>query len=491
MKKLKLMVTPRIAMVSALMSAAIAIHGLLLPIPALATKLPAEVRQQAALVWDRGSIRIDGSIALPDGSVVLPLVPTTSAKKGGAGDPVLKVPEKVEPPNLVFYSNGWGHIRCTKKGEVLTIILPPNLPETVTKKLHSVQFPADLIVPEGIVLPKSLKHLVGDLSITLMDDATIARPEFGQPRSAGGMTKAYTGTGTYAVSSVKRGSITLLDGKSFSKIAEFPTEGTPCGMDFIGGKLYITDQAKNRVLLLDPVSRKFLGQIDLAPQSTPRGIAGLPDGKWIYVSESGPSNIAVIETNTGKLLLKTKVPTGPGKVAVTPDGIYLLVLNVTSGELSVLSTYNQKLVGSIKTGSVPSGIAVNGADKIAYVSNRNSDSVSVVDIQKRIILHTIKTNAGPTGLTLSKDGGKLFVACGRDNSILVFETKTFTKLKEQKLPLDIDFPGAICLTPDGRQLLVTSQQTDTIGLYDAETLELKQQLRIGHPTHDILWLPAG
>lgn len=461
------------------------------PLPVSATRLPAEVRQQAMTVWDRGTVRIDGSIALPDGSMVLPLVPAGLLKKPTKGEPILKIPEKVEPPLLVFYDNGWGHIRCSKKGDVLTILLPPNLPEAVTRKLQSVKFPTDLIVPEGIVLPKSLKHLVGDLNISLMDDAAIARPDFGQPRTEHGLNKAYTGAGTYALISVRRGSITLLDGKTFSKLAEFPTEGTPCGMDFIGGKLYITDQAKNRVLLLDPVSRKFLGQIDLAPASTPKGIAGLPDGKWIYVSESGPSNVAVIETSTGKLLLKTKVPTGPGRVAVTPDGIYLLVLNVTSGELSVVSTYNQKLVGSIKTGSIPSGIAINGNDKLAYVSNRGSDSVSVVDIGKRTILHTIKTSAGPTGLALSKDGNKLIVACGRDNSIAIYDTKTYTKQKEQKLPLDIDFPGTICLTPDGKNVLVTSQQTDTVGVYDADTLELKQQLRIGHPTHDILWIPAG
>lgn len=453
-----------------------------------ATRLPPEVRQQALTIWDHGTVRLDGSIALPDGSMALPLVPTASGKKGQL---TLFPPATDAAPVLAFYENGWGHVRCVKKGTVLTILLPANLPESLVKKLAASKFPSDLIVPEGIVLPRSLKGLVGDLNITLMEDAAIARPEFGQPRSASGAIKAYTGTGTYAFISVSKGSITLFDGKSFAKLAEFPTEGTPCGMDFVNGKLYITDQAKSRVLLLDPIARKFLGQIDLQSGSTPKGIAALPDGKWIYVSESGPSNVAVIETATGKLLVKTKVPTGPGRLAVTPDGIYLLVLNVTSGELSVMSTYNQRLVGSVKTGAIPSGMAINGTEKIAYVSNRGSDTVSVVDISKRAIVQTIKTGAGPTGLALSKDGLKLFVACGRDNSILVFDTKTFAKTKEQKLPLDIDFPGTLCVTPDGKNLIVTSQQTDTVGIYDTESLELKQQLRIGHPTHDVLWIPAG
>lgn len=456
-------------------------------LPAVATRLPAEVRQQALSAWTGGNVRLDGSIALPDGSIALPLVPVSGAKKSGAA---VKFPDNSELPLMMFYENGWGHLRCAKKGAVLTVLLPAAVPEPILKRLMATKFPPDLIVPEGLVLPKSLKSLIGDLNITVMDDVAIARPEFGQPRSLA-PTKSYSGAGTYAFISVSKGTITLFDGKNFSKLAEFPTEGTPCGMEFIGGKLYITDQAKNRVLLLDPATRKFLGQIDLAIGSTPKGIAGMPDGKWIYVSESGPSNIAVIETATGRLLLKTKVATGPGRLVVTPDGVYLIVLNVTSGEVSIISTYNQKVVGSIKTGAVPTGIAINGAQKLAYVSNRGSDSVSVIDISKRTVVQTIKTGAGPTGLALSKDGNTLFVACGRDNTVLVFDTKTLARTKEVKLPLDIDFPGTVCVTPDGKLLVVTSQQTDTVGLYDTESLELKQQLRVGHPTHDVLWVPAG
>ncbi len=45
--------------------------------------------------------------------------------------------------------------------------------------------------------------------------------------------------------------------------AEFPTEGTLSQMVAVGGFLYISDQAKARVLILDPNKREFVGQIDL------------------------------------------------------------------------------------------------------------------------------------------------------------------------------------------------------------------------------------
>ena len=282
-----------------------------------------------------------------------------------------------------------------------------------------------------------------------------------------------------------------MDARSFSKIVEFPTEGTPASMTFVDGKLYIADQSKNRVLLLDPVARKFLGQIDLPPGSAPRGIVTLPNGKSIYVSFNGSSLVGVIDTETGKLLFKTRVAIGPSRMAVTADGVYVLVLSVTAADLSVISTYNQSVVKTIKVGSLPTGLALHPKEKTAYVTNRISNTVSIIDLDKHIIVNTIKTGASPTGIAINAGGDKLYVACGRDNTIIIYDTRSLQKLNEVKLPLDLDFPHQICLTPDGKHLLVSSQQTTTVGVLDTTTLEFIKQVDVGHATQEVLWVPAG
>lgn len=457
---------------------------------ASATRLPVDTRKSAMQVFLQGTVRLDGSVRMPDGTIYLLLMPTSSTPKKPKGEGTTKYPADSDNPELVFYGDNWGHLRTVRKGDVLTASLPSNLPEAIKKRLLTMKFPSDLIVPEGLVLPKSMKSLVGDLDIALMDDGAIAKPEFGQKRQLSSK-QDYHGAGTFAFTSVRKGSIILVDGKSFNKLAEFPTEGTPCSMDFIDGRIYVADQAKSRILLLDPIKRKFLGQIDLTPLSAPKGIAALPNGNLVYVSESGSSNVAVIETATGKVLVRTKVPTGPGRLAMTADGVYLVVLSVTAGELSVLSTYNQKVVGTVKVGNVPTAVAISAKDKIAYVSNRMSNTISVVDLSKRQVVSTMKTGVSPTGLVLSPDGAKLYVAQGRDNTICIFDTKTLTKAQEIKLPLDLDFPFSICLSPDAKHLLVSSQQTDMIGVLDTEKLDFSKIVQIGQPTHEVIWIPAN
>lgn len=458
---------------------------------AQATRLPPDTRKTVTTTFTDGTVRLDGSIALPDGTLMLPLLPASNWRRA-KNDTQVQFPLSGKPPFLIIYENGWGHVHATAKGEALTIQVPAELPEPLRKKLLSMRFPSDLIVPDGLVVPKSCKSLLGDLTIPTMDDASIQKPDFGKPRSASGQAiSSYKGSGALAFTSITNGSITLVDGKSFRKLAEFPTEGTPCGLEYVENALYIADQSKNRILILDPSTRKFLGQIDLPARCAPKGLAGIPAGKFIYVANNGTNDVAIIETATGKILVRTKVPVGPGRISVTPDGVYLVVLSVTTGELSVVATYNQKLTGTVKVGSVPTCVITPKQGKIAYVSNRNSNTVSVVDLTKRTLLRTVQVGNGPTGLALSSDEKKLFVANGRDNTIAVYETQTFNKTGEIKLPLDMDFPGCLCLTPDDRHLIVTSQQTGIVGVIDTQKMEITKHIDLGHPVHEVIWLPVN
>ena len=206
--------------------------------------------------------------------------------------------------------------------------------------------------------------------------------------------------------------------------------------------------------------------------------------------DAGSSDVAVIETATGKVLLKTKVKPGPGRLALTPDGVFLLVLNVTSGEVSVISTYNQKVVGVIKVGDMPTALVVSGNGKNAFVSNRMSNTISVIDIKSRQVVGTIKTGASPTGLALSPDEKKLYAACGRDNTITIYDTASLAKLEEAHLPDDVEFPGPLCLLPGGRRLLVSSHVNGNIGTLDVDTLQFHKLTPLGHPNNEVVWEPV-
>ncbi|HNB23744.1 MAG TPA: hypothetical protein PKZ32_15120, partial [Candidatus Melainabacteria bacterium] len=358
--------------------------------------------------------------------------------------------------------------------------------EKVRKHFLASKFPSDLLVPEGFVLPLSLKSIRSDVVVNIIDDLSIAK----QAKTADVLPDP-SGAGVVIATSPNCGKLALIDDKSFKKIDEFPTEGTPCGITYFGGIVYVADQTKHRILQFDPTKRIFLGQIDLPTKCAPKGVAALAQGKLLYVSESATNQVAVLELPSGRVLLRTKVPAGPGRLAVTPSGSHLLVLNATAGLLTLINTSNQRMIAAIPIGSAPGFMTVSKDSQLAFVASKGTNSVSVVDLAKKAVVHKFATGSAPTGVALNSEETKLFVANAKENTIWVFDLKTKAKIEEIKLPLDLDFPGEITLMPDGERLLVSSEATDTVGILNTVTLKFENQPIIGFTSDEIKWFPVA
>lgn len=452
--------------------------------PAQATRLPSELTKAIQAVLPDAQVRLDGSVQDKSGNLFLPVLSANVNSHRGPVTMDEAFPNGRAPKVLVF-SDGSCYLRVLKKGLINTVVHPAELPEKARKRLLNGKLPADLIVPDNLLLPRSLKPLIGELQIPTVDDNTANRTDFGQPPKA-----AHSGIarGIIFLTSPGTGKITKLDTDSLKVTAEYTTEGTPHGMACAGGKLYVTDQAKSRILILDLESLRLLGHVDL-PKSAPKGILASPNGQLLYVTESAINCVAVIETTNHRVLLRTKVAAGPARMALTPTGNNLLVLNVPAGQVTVMSTLNQRVLGTVAVGSMPNSIAISSDSQRAYISNRMSNNVAVLDITKRQVVDTIVTGTGPTGVALTQDGTKLMVANAKDNTICLYDLASKQKVNEVKLPLDVDFPGCLLMLPGGKRMLVSSETTDAIGVFDVGKMEFEMQPVIGHNSDEVMWVP--
>jgi YVTN family beta-propeller protein len=457
--------------------------------PAQATKIPQNLKEGILKDFPGAKLRLDGSFETNHGELFIPIIPAKTTHQSRSEITLqAALPSRTEPNFLVF-ANAWCFVRMVQRGRFHTIKLPSDMTESFHKFVLSGKLAPDLIVPEHFILPSSLRPIVGDLPITLAEDALVKSAEEGaqHPKK---LTKVLNSGGSILVLSPNTGKISMLDAKTLGKVTEFSTEGTPSGFAFAEGKVYIADQSKNRILKLDPKSRQFVGQIDLPLHSAAKGIAVTPSGKLLYVAESGTSNVSVFDTSTDKILTRVKVTTGPAQVIVTPNGSQVLVLNTPAGKMTFMSALTSKILGVMTVGTLPNAVVVSAESDKAYVSNRLSNTVSVIDLLRRTVLETLKTGAGPTGLVLNDDESKLFVANAKDNTISVFDLNEHKKLDDIKLPLDVDFPGSLLLLPDRKHILVSSESTDAIGLVDAAKMAFEGQPTIGHTSDVFLWIPV-
>jgi YVTN family beta-propeller protein len=86
---------------------------------------------------------------------------------------------------------------------------------------------------------------------------------------------------------------------------------------------------------------------------------------------------------------------------------------------------------------------------LAYVSNEKGNSISVVDTDKMETVATIKTGQRPRGIAVTPDGKFVVVALGDDDTIQMFDAKSFGDAGE--LPSGPD-PEQFALDPPGKFL---------------------------------------
>ena len=63
-------------------------------------------------------------------------------------------------------------------------------------------------------------------------------------------------------------------------------------------------------------------------------------------------------------------------------------------------------------------------------------------------------------------------------------------MKIVRLPLDVDFPGGIMLSQDGKHLLVSSTSTESLGVLDTKELKFESQPVVGHSTDQLIWVSS-
>lgn len=449
-----------------------------------ATRLPAELVKGIKILSNDAKIRLDGAFEA-QGDLYLPVLPAkiTPVKEAE----ILEThPAKTTKPDVMLFSDGIVYLRVIEKGGKRSLTSPAFLDDKIRKHVLAGHLPSDLIVPDAFLVAPEYKPILGDLAITVSKEKSPIIYDHGKTTGDSGKP-AHKIVGGIFLTSPSSGAISLIDEQTLKKTVDFPTEGTPTGMALVGSRIYIADQSKNRVLMLDPTARQFLGQIDLPPKSAPKDVVALPNGKLIYVSESAAGSVDCIEIETGKILIKTKVPPGPSRMAITPNGNSVIVLNVPTGQVSVISTMNQKVLGSISVGGSPTAVVISPNGQLAYISCKTSNHIAVLDITKRAIVSYIKTGNGPTGMVLLDGGKRLLVALAKDNVIAEMDPATRAVIKEYKLPMDVDFPGGLALFAGGKKVVVTSAATDTVGILDLEKGAFSQSV-IGHNSDGVLFV---
>ena len=187
----------------------------------------------------------------------------------------------------------------------------------------------------------------------------------------------------------------------------------------------------------------------------PEGIVVSPDGKHVYVVNSGHSisskdgSVAELTVGAGGALSPATLPPSvlageaPFGIAVSPDGSSVYVTNDeedTVSEFSVGAGGALSPVGSAPTGTVPRGIVVSPNGKNVYVTDDGSTKISQFSVEAGGALSPlgspeVTSAAGPFAIAISPDGTGVYVANNTGNTVSHFSVQAGGELSlEDSIP---------------------------------------------------------
>jgi YVTN family beta-propeller protein len=173
-------------------------------------------------------------------------------------------------------------------------------------------------------------------------------------------------------------------------------------------KLYVTNSAGNDLTIIDAVTLKPLGRIEVGPH--PHGIAVPASQDVVYVTIEGknPGELLWIDPVTDKVIRRMKIGPAPNQLAVTPDGKFAYI-PASDGYYEVVDLGKAEIIKRIFTGGRPHNTLCSADGKRMYLAPMgNPKKVTIVEVATHSPIGAIAFSSVVRPIALSQDEKRLY-----------------------------------------------------------------------------------
>lgn len=166
-----------------------------------------------------------------------------------------------------------------------------------------------------------------------------------------------------------------------------------------GNKLFVANRVSHTVSSIELGKEAGPGTIQhIATGNRPEGIDISPDGKEVWVGNTGDGSVDIIDAATNKIIQHIQVGKVPIRIQFTPDGKKVLISDSGAALVIVIDAASRKVLKKINAAGAPMGILVSTDNRKAYIACSNAGEVKVLDLQTMQFTGSIKTGEAPDGI---------------------------------------------------------------------------------------------
>ncbi len=324
-----------------------------------------------------------------------------------------------------------------------------------------------------VLLIAGLLPMVASLPVVLTpgqapaDFHTGPRPTWSQPVSA----SSQAGQVAYTLALVTN---TLIPGNFLPANGFDPVA---VAADSRNGYLYVANSGSSNVAVIDGATNKVVAWIPVG--TGPRGVAFDSSNGDLYVTNLYSNNVVMIDGATNKVIGSIPVGSGPWGVAFDSSNGYLYVADYFSDVLmggryfsnvTIIDGATNKVLGSVLVGERPYGVAFDSSNGDVYATNSGSDNVAVIDGATYRVIGSIPVGLAPEGVTFDSASGDVYVTNTGSNNVTVIDGASNRVIGS--IPVGLA-PEGVALDGSNGYAYVTNFHSGSVSLISSQIISLK------------------
>jgi YVTN family beta-propeller protein len=250
-------------------------------------------------------------------------------------------------------------------------------------------------------------------------------------------------------------------------------------------KLYVSNSEGDDITVIDLSTYRVIGDIRVGEQV--HGLCAPSDGRRLFTTIESEKSLKVVDTTTDKVVDTIPLTGRPNQCASTPNGRYVCVPIRNRNSVDIVDTAARRVVKVLPV-NLPHNCYDAESDDTMFVSSMGDHEINQIDLKKMAYAKKIPVGGIPRPYAVSKDGKKLYVALTDFHGFVV------VSVPDQKIVARVELPPGpplacrlephtpthgIELTPDGKELWVTSLADGGVYVYEIASKQLSSEIPIG------------
>jgi YVTN family beta-propeller protein len=262
-------------------------------------------------------------------------------------------------------------------------------------------------------------------------------------------------------------------------------------------RLYVSNSLGDDITVIDLATLKVVGNIKVG--DAVHGLCAPADGRRLFTTIESEKNLKVIDTATNRVLETIPLTGRPNQCASTPDGHFVGVPIRDGNSVDIVDMIQKKVVKVLPV-KAPHNCFNAGSNDDLFVSSMGSHEIDRIDLKKMDYAGKIPVGGIPRPYDVANDEKRIYVALTDFHGFAIVNVAGGDPIERTKLPpappstcvLEPHTPThGLALSPDGKELWVTSLGDAGIYVYDVATKKISKEIPTGECPNWVSFSPDG